>query len=426
MTAEGASMVEVGYCQGWDPQVRTVVAPMGERQARGRDESGEPYAVLLRAQGVPKALFQVDWGHGYLGLFLLDAQARRTREFTYRQLEPGRLHLRRYREWRHVSDTEPEFPEHGWRFTMTIGPDGRAQRILDDEGGGSLHIGADVPVEHRTVAKAEFGAWTAYADAPMLGLDDPITLAPAPDVVDAPASGTAPTWSAPLPLRPRHLEVLFTPGRRLARDDGYIAVVAEPEHAGPLRLPTGSVLAADPGTVNDRDLPFTVTVPPGDYPVLIAAMRWEHEGGHWGETPAAMLRITDEPTTSWELALRPGQDARLLDTDEFFGFGVDSGTACFLDATGRDTLPELFHWEEPEEGDRSSFAEVRDPQTGTNLIRLPQRQRRRQLPGVDRPRRRRAGHLLRRRHARPPRHQGPAAHDPLDSRFPAADPSWDR
>ncbi|MFI6925226.1 DUF4241 domain-containing protein [Nonomuraea spiralis] len=253
---------------------------MSEPAARDRDASGEQYAVLLSVQAKPKALFQIHWDHRHLGLFLFDECGRRNRELEYRQLEPGRLHLMRYQEWRHASDADPEYPEHperGWYFTMTIDPDGRARRELH-ELDGSSHTWANVPVEHRTVAKAEFGAWTAYVDAQMLGLSGSITLVPAQDPVYGPASGTAPAWSAPLPLRPRHLEALFTPGSRLASDDG-----------------------------RDDARSFTATVPPGDYAVLIASMRWEGTDRE-GETPAVMVRILDKPTVSWELALLPGQD----------------------------------------------------------------------------------------------------------------------
>ncbi|MEU8364209.1 hypothetical protein AB0C27_50155 [Nonomuraea sp. NPDC048882] len=112
-------------------------------------------------------------------MFLFDEYARRTREWEYRQLAPGRLRLRRYQERRHTSDAAEESPERGWRFTMTIDPDGRAERVLRDVGGSSA-TGVSVPVEHRSVAKAEFGVWTAYVDARLLGLSDPIALVPAP------------------------------------------------------------------------------------------------------------------------------------------------------------------------------------------------------------------------------------------------------
>ncbi|MET7335592.1 DUF4241 domain-containing protein [Nonomuraea sp. NPDC005650] len=367
MTTENVGTVDVTYCEGWDPQVPAAVAPISEPEARGRDASGEQYAVLLSVQGGPKALFQVDWGHGHLGLFLFDECQRRNRELEYRQLEPGRLHLMRYQEWRHASDADAEFPERGWCFTMTIDPDGRARQVLRDVG-GSRYTGASVPVEHRSVAKAEFGAWTAYVDAQVLGLSGRITLAPAQDPVDGPAPGTMPAWSAPLPLRPRHLEALFTPGSRLASDQGRVALITEPAPAGWLHLPTGSVIAADPYLLGDS-VPFTVTVASGDYAALIASMRWE--GTDWeGQTPAVMLRILDKPTVSWELALLPGQDVRLLGADEFFGFGVDAGMGCFLDSLGRDEFERLIEeWEEESDQEIDLLStEVRAPETGTNLI----------------------------------------------------------
>ncbi|MFI7110273.1 DUF4241 domain-containing protein [Nonomuraea sp. NPDC050227] len=366
MTTANVGTVDVTYCEGWDPQARAAVAPISEPEARDRDASGEQYAVLLSVQGRPKALFQVDWDHGHLGLFLFDAYERRTKELEYRQLEPGRLHLMRYQEWRHTSGTDPEFPEHGWRFTMTIAPDGRARRVLSNADGSS-HTWESVPVEHRTVAKAEFGAWTAYVDAQMLGLSGPITLAPAEDLVNGPASGMMPAWSATLPLRPRHLETLFIPGSRLASGEGRVALITEPSHAGWIHLPTGSMIAADPFLLDDA-VPFTVTVAPGDYAVLIASMRWE--GTDWkGETPAVMVRILDKPTASWEPALLPGQDVRLLGAGEFFGFGVDAGMGCFLDASGREELGRLVEELEDEYNEMDLMdSELRASETGTNLI----------------------------------------------------------
>ncbi|MEV4800447.1 hypothetical protein AB0K18_10570 [Nonomuraea sp. NPDC049421] len=80
-------VVDVTYCEGWDPQARAAVAPISEPQARDRDASGERYAVLLSAQGRPKTLFQADWGHGHLGLFLFDEYERLNKELEYRQTD---------------------------------------------------------------------------------------------------------------------------------------------------------------------------------------------------------------------------------------------------------------------------------------------------------------------------------------------------
>jgi hypothetical protein len=170
-------------------------------------------------------------------------------------------------------------------------------------------------------------------------------------------------------MRPRHLQAMFTPGSRFSNTELGIGVVTEPEPAGVLRVPTGAVIAADPGTLHSSDLPFTVMVPAGDYPVLIAGMRWESEG--WSETTAAMLRILDKPTASWELAVRPGKDVRLLGDDEFYGFGVDTGTGAFLDASGRDALAAAYEQRQQSDASDGDETQTADPKTGTNLIAYP-------------------------------------------------------
>ncbi|WP_159450948.1 DUF4241 domain-containing protein [Micromonospora cremea] len=369
--------VEVTYCAGWDPGSRKPVGVMGVDAARKRDSAGEPYAVLLTADARPRALLQIDWGRRYLGLFLFDEHSRRDRAFDYRELdEPGLLDLRHYEQWRYASADEPEFPERGWHFTLTARPDSDTADVQLDHG-GLFQTGHDIPERHRTLRRAPFGDWTAYADGRLLGFKrsaggaGDVTLVPARHKEDqGHREAPTPLWRAPSGMRPRDLQAMFTPGSRFSDTELGTAIVSEPEPARMLRLPTGAVIAADPGTLRGSDEPFTVMVPAGDYPVLIAGMRWESRG--WGETTAAMLRILDTPTASWELAVRPGQDIRLLGDDEFYGFGVDSGMGAFLDASGRDALATAYeHRQQSDAWDDDKEPEIADPNTGTNLIAYP-------------------------------------------------------
>nr|WP_161556638.1 DUF4241 domain-containing protein [Micromonospora acroterricola] len=370
------SAVEVTYCAGWDPGSRKPVGVMGVDGARKRDSAGEPYAVLLTANARPRGLLQIDWGRHYLGLFLFDEHGRRDRAYDYRELEPGLLDLRQYEQWRYASADEPEFPERGWHFTLTTRPDGDTADVQLDHG-GLFQTSHDMPERHRTLRRAAFGDWTAYADGGMLGFGR--RAGGAGDVALVPArlkedeghrEAATPLWRAPSGMRPRYLEALFTPGSRFSDTEFGVAIVTEPQSAGVLRVPTGAVIAADPGTLSSRDEPYTAMVPVGDHPVLIAGMRWESEG--WNETTAAVLRILDKPTASWELAVRPGQDTRLLGDDEFYGFGVDSGMGAFLDASGRDALAAAYeHRQQSDSPDDDTATEVGDPATGTNLIAYP-------------------------------------------------------
>jgi hypothetical protein len=111
--------------------------------------------------------------------------------------------------------------------------------------------------------------------------------------------------------------------------------------AGPLRLPSGRLVAADPSSLDYGEEPFLVTVAPGDYPVTIAVATFLDDPGH-SRVCATRLEITAEPAVRWELALRDGQDPLDLGAGEFFGFGVDAGLACFVDEDNRERLAEAW------------------------------------------------------------------------------------
>lgn len=362
----GDSTVEVVYCAGWDPRTREAAGVMSADQARARDKAGDPYAVLLVDGARPGALLQVDWGHHYLGVFLFEKHGRRDRAYDYSELEPGLLHLRSYEQWRYESPDAPEFPEGGWHFTLTARPDADGASVKLDQG-SLFETYHDVPERYRSLRRAPFGDWTAYVRGRMLGLDKgagdvAVTRSPDGGHQDA----VPPLWRAPAAMRPSYLRAMFIPGSRFSDSERNAAVVTQPEAAGVLRVPTGAVIAADPGTLDSRDEPFTVKVPAGNYPVLVAGMRWERE--RWGESTAAMLRILDKPTASWELAVRPGEDARMLGDGEFYGFGVDSGMGAFLDASGRDALAATYQRRQESDPSDDEVTETADPASGTNMI----------------------------------------------------------
>ncbi|WP_205895603.1 DUF4241 domain-containing protein [Metapseudomonas otitidis] len=95
---------------------------------------------------------------------------------------------------------------------------------------------------------------------------------------------------------------------------------------GELELPTGQLVACDP--LVSCDAPFTQTVPKGRFPLQLAIARIGED------ERIAFARIVFAPGTAtrWEMALVDGQDPSTLGPDEFFGYGVDSGTGGFMDA----------------------------------------------------------------------------------------------
>jgi hypothetical protein len=119
------------------------------------------------------------------------------------------------------------------------------------------------------------------------------------------------------PLYPSLAADLFRPGTRHMLKTGDTAV-SEIVPGGVLRLPTGRLTAADPGWVSQRVPdgvgPLTVRVPPGRYPLTLALLD--------GRVAAARLSIADQPVTSWDLAVRTGEDPSTLAPGYFFGVGV--------------------------------------------------------------------------------------------------------
>jgi hypothetical protein len=95
---------------------------------------------------------------------------------------------------------------------------------------------------------------------------------------------------------------------------------------GSVEITSGRVVAADPLAQRDRPA-FTRTVAPGYYAVTLYQA--------FGRIAAASMRFADGTPVRWELATIPGQDVATLKDDELFGYPVDAGVGCYMDA---DTL----------------------------------------------------------------------------------------
>ena len=124
-----------------------------------------------------------------------------------------------------------------------------------------------------------------------------------------------------------------------ALGDAVVELVAAPE----LVLTSGRLVAHDPTWIEDQPA-YDIDLPVGTFPVTQSIVRWVDDPQH---TRVAAARVTfrDVEPVSWEPALRPGQDTRLLGDKEFFGFGVDAGLGCFVDAEGVAAAKEAIGWD---------------------------------------------------------------------------------
>lgn len=97
---------------------------------------------------------------------------------------------------------------------------------------------------------------------------------------------------------------------------------------GTLQLPTGRIVACDP-LVNPDAAAFTRSVAPGDYATSLVIARFDTGNER---VALACLQFADRPVVRWEMALVGDQDPSTLGPDDYFGYGVDAGTGCFMDA----------------------------------------------------------------------------------------------
>jgi hypothetical protein len=164
---------------------------------------------------------------------------------------------------------------------------------------------------------------------------------------DAPAA-PAPRAATPLPpagtpyqLNTRLLALAYTPGATNAgtgegddkSGDGKgganntESFTFSTHEIGLLEITSGAVAASDP-LVNPAIPPFTRAVPKGRFPVRIAVAT--NAGGD-ERIAFAKVEFSQAAPVRWEMALIEGQDAATLRDGEFFGYGVDAGTGCFMD-----------------------------------------------------------------------------------------------
>jgi hypothetical protein len=175
------------------------------------------------------------------------------------------------------------------------------------------------------------------------------------------------TWSAG-----RNEEVVIT-------ERGEIFVWTVP--CGNLTVPTGQLVACDPfAFMRAGGNPF-VPCPTGTFPVhvTLAEVSERQDRSHIREAYASITFRSGNATHRRPLALaRKGETAPVLKGDEYAGFQVDAGTACFVDdALTKSCMPgegtrlaELF------ENDRDDcwFARMDDPahiRAGIANIKLP-------------------------------------------------------
>jgi hypothetical protein len=125
---------------------------------------------------------------------------------------------------------------------------------------------------------------------------------------------------SPLPITSEYLASALEDGYRM----GEMALYHY--NVGDLVLPSGQLVACDPFMVPDAP-PFRLFVPRGEFPVMLSIADIKTDQ----RVAFATLRLAQTLPASWEMLTVGNQEISTLKEGELFGYGVDSGTGCFMD-----------------------------------------------------------------------------------------------
>ncbi|WP_051810069.1 DUF4241 domain-containing protein [Actinoplanes subtropicus] len=329
------------YGAGWDGSA--LVNPLGRAEVTTRDT----YAVVLLDGGRVRLQIQVAWADSYLAVVRYDDRGRRVAQHEFRPSPEDDLALWTAKTWDGPDELFGDEYERraAQRFITYYRSTGRI--LIEDrpngEGGGLSNEFGFVPAPR--LPRPGPGNWAELLT--MIEVD-PAEVAEA-ETHDLPVVHRVEApWRPPRPLPPGDVAELFTEGAVRSVAHGETTARIEVVPAGDLRLPSGRLVAADPGWLSTDQAPYLATVAPGSYPVTISRAHLAGDEQHV-RVAAARLTVADRPVTAWEMALRDGEDPLDLREGYFYGVSVDAGMACFLDADARERYAALFDEDVPDE-----------------------------------------------------------------------------
>lgn len=122
--------------------------------------------------------------------------------------------------------------------------------------------------------------------------------------------------------------------QKLFSKDFVESPLLESFEVGNIYLPSGKLVACDPVITNDMQ-PFSTVFPKGDFAVLL------HKERESNCVAYAEIVFSSSEISEWQLATIEGQLVKDLAEGEVFGYPVESGMGCFMDADTQNVLNEL-------------------------------------------------------------------------------------
>jgi hypothetical protein len=126
----------------------------------------------------------------------------------------------------------------------------------------------------------------------------------------------------------------------LALQDGFrIGDTTLRQHnIGDLILLTGKLVACDPFVTPEAE-PFSLVVPRGTFPVVLSVAEIATDQ----RVAFATVRFKQTSPTRWAMMATGTNDPSKLEPGHIFGYAVDSGTGCFMDALAGRALTEKMN-----------------------------------------------------------------------------------
>ena len=118
---------------------------------------------------------------------------------------------------------------------------------------------------------------------------------------------------------------------------------------GNVNFPTGRIVACDPLMTLEDAVPYLQEIPAGTYPVSLCVVPDKKYGNRYA---CVKVAVSEKMVLRYELAMT-GQE-RLPDKvrpGAYFGFGVDAGMGCILDAATHEAYMEYWAKRQAAEGD---------------------------------------------------------------------------
>ncbi|MDX3485893.1 MULTISPECIES: DUF4241 domain-containing protein [unclassified Streptomyces] len=344
---------------------------MSPSEAHAKDRTGEKYATLITVGESPLVLIEAAWKSNACIAWRFDTRKRRTIKRDLRLMDGGQLVMVEEILWIYSDEQQEEFNESTPTRISRIqgGTPGSGMMVITDHARTSMPKAQD----SQGIQRPAFGDWGPLVSKDARRLGDSVNITesttssneriealtaaisgdgywrPIPFFADQIAAGQLVERSPVppgMPISTATVRSTWHPPRPMQPDPNFLTIPQEPKTVtirgherllnsftvGRLRLPTGRLIVCDPYDyfLAERN-PYTVKVPPGQYRLIVNVT--QSPQANEPRVAAGGLLISEEKVASWELALLPGQDVRLLPDGATYGFGVDSGMACFFDAS---------------------------------------------------------------------------------------------